>query len=135
MTTDTMTVLVLADADADGCLAAAAAEFIEAHPTLAGLDLDPQWADDECEVVALTVPVSLTEVAVREAARARSEGWAERTSDTVRWTGDVPDRDLDYLEQEILGRQATMREIVDFCREFASNYNTIMEQREERGDF
>lgn len=135
MTTDTMTVLVPADADADDCLAAATSEFIEANPTLVGHDLDPQWADDDREVVALTVPVSLTEEAVREAARACSEGWAEQTDDTERWTGDVPDADLDYLQQEILGRQATSREITDFVLEFVSNYNTIMEQREERGEY
>lgn len=56
MTTST-TITVHANPDADDCLSAAAADYIEDHPELAGWDLSPRWADDTRETVALTVPV------------------------------------------------------------------------------
>lgn len=52
-----VTVTVRADQDQDDCLAAAAAEYIEEHPELAGYDLSPRWTDeDDRETVDLTVP-------------------------------------------------------------------------------
>jgi len=51
-----VTVTVAANADLDDCLAGAAAEYIEEHPELAGYDLEPRWADEDRETVALTVP-------------------------------------------------------------------------------
>ena len=42
--------------DADDCLAAAAAEYVEEHPEAAGYDLGARWADDEREQILLDVP-------------------------------------------------------------------------------
>lgn len=50
------TITVPADPDADDCLAAAEAAYLDEHPSLAGYDLDPQWGDDNRETVVLTVP-------------------------------------------------------------------------------
>lgn len=49
-------ITVRADADLDDCLTGAAKAYIEEHPDLAGYDLSPRWADDDREMVALTVP-------------------------------------------------------------------------------
>lgn len=55
--TTSVTVTVQADPDQDDCLAAAAAEYIEEHPALAGYDLAPRWTDeDDRTTVDLTVP-------------------------------------------------------------------------------
>lgn len=43
-------------ADHDDCLAAAADDYASAHD-LIGWDLSPAWADDQREVIVLTVPV------------------------------------------------------------------------------
>ena len=58
MTTTTMkTITVPADPDQDDCLAAAADAYVAEHPEVAGWDLHPQWADEDRELVELTVPV------------------------------------------------------------------------------
>lgn len=55
-TSKSIEITVAANADADDCLAAAADEYIAEHPELTGWDLDPRWAADDCEEIALTVP-------------------------------------------------------------------------------
>ena len=59
MTTTTTTIITIrANADLDDCLQGAEAAYIADHPTLAGWDLCPRWADDnDREWVLLTVPV------------------------------------------------------------------------------
>lgn len=49
-------ITVKANADADDCLADAAARYIARNPELRGYDLSPRWTDDERETVTLTVP-------------------------------------------------------------------------------
>jgi hypothetical protein len=51
-----VTVIVAADENLDDCLAGAAEQYIADHPDLEGWDLEPRWADDTREQVALTVP-------------------------------------------------------------------------------
>ena len=55
------TVIVRADADSDDCLRAAARAYIAQHPGLVGYALEPRWADEDRETVALSVPVWATE--------------------------------------------------------------------------
>lgn len=51
-----ITVTVPANPDLDDCLAGAAEAYIDEHPELEGWDLEPRWADEARETVALTVP-------------------------------------------------------------------------------
>jgi len=54
---DPIEITVPANADADNCLADAAARYIAKHPELAGWDLAPRWTDESTrETVTLTVP-------------------------------------------------------------------------------
>ena len=52
----TKTITIPANADADDCLAEAVERYLAAHPEAAGFDLDPRWADETRETVALDVP-------------------------------------------------------------------------------
>lgn len=56
MTHTTITVPARRYADADDCLAAAAADYVARHPDAAGYDLSPRWADDDRDTIALDVP-------------------------------------------------------------------------------
>lgn len=49
-------ITVIADPDADDCLAAAQSAYIAEHPELEGYDLDPQWISDQRINIVLTVP-------------------------------------------------------------------------------
>lgn len=49
-------VFVQSDPDADDCLAAAEDEWRAQHPSYAGYDLSPEWADEDREWIRLTVP-------------------------------------------------------------------------------
>lgn len=60
-----VTVLVAPDADRDDCLAAAA-EDVADRLELAGYDMDPTWADDDREQIALTIPGHAAEMAERK---------------------------------------------------------------------
>ena len=42
--------------DEDDCLAAAAADYAEAHPEALGYDMAARWADDERTTILLDVP-------------------------------------------------------------------------------
>jgi hypothetical protein len=55
-TTIMKTIIVPADPDQDDCLSATADTYITEHPEAAGWNLQPRWADDDRETVALTVP-------------------------------------------------------------------------------
>lgn len=68
------------------------------------------------------------------AARACAREWADqsREHDARRWTSPIPVADLDYLEQEILGRPADEEESAEFSRAFIDEYNACMQQRSDR---
>lgn len=51
-----VTITVPANHDLDDCLAGAAEAYIAEHGQLKGYDLDPRWADEDRELVALSVP-------------------------------------------------------------------------------
>ena len=53
-------ITVTANADAEDCLADAAATYIDENSELVGYDLAPRWTDDDRETVTLTVPVWAT---------------------------------------------------------------------------
>jgi len=49
-------ITLVANPDADDCLAEAAARHLAEYPDLAGWDLAPRWSDETRETVTLTVP-------------------------------------------------------------------------------
>jgi len=57
MNTASITIIVPADPDLDDCLAGAAKEYLDEHPSLRGYELAPRWVDEGTrEHVALTIP-------------------------------------------------------------------------------
>ena len=52
--------------DEDDCLSAAAADYIAAHPSLAGWDLSPRWVDEQRDEIEMTVPAWAVETAGQE---------------------------------------------------------------------
>lgn len=52
----TITIDAARYADSDHCLTDAAADYIAAHPALAGYDLSPRWGDEQRDTILLDVP-------------------------------------------------------------------------------
>ena len=56
------------------------------------------------------------------AARAAACTWAERQPEVPRWTGLVPDEDVDRVEHELFGRPMEEEEAASFAEEFCRAY-------------
>lgn len=57
MTNRKLEITVIANPDADDCLAEAVSRHLAEYPDLAGYDLDPRWTDESTrKTVTLTVP-------------------------------------------------------------------------------
>ena len=64
MTTHTtLTIPAAQYADADDCLAAAAADVAQEHGVPAGYDMSPRWADDDRDEILVDVPLRATTAA------------------------------------------------------------------------
>ena len=59
----TLTIPAAQYADADDCLAAAAADVAQEHGVPAGYDMSPRWADDDRDEILVDVPLRATTAA------------------------------------------------------------------------
>lgn len=81
-----------------------------------------------------TTTSTTTESAVTSAARVCAQGWAQATIKGMKrlWTAPVPLSDHNYLEREVLHRDATAEESAEFSRVFVAEFNACMAQKAER---
>lgn len=73
---------------------------------------------------------------ITAAARACAQGWAETTNRGVvmqrRWISPIPQADIDYCEQECIGRPMDDEEAAEFSRVFIDEFNACIEQKAAR---